>query len=62
MRRILTIAFATLMLTGCMADWKSPRTGSRWASGPDLAPTSDNGRTASANTSVSGPTGTIPNP
>jgi hypothetical protein len=62
MRRILTIAVATLMLTGCMADWKSPRTGSRWTSGPNLAPVSDYGRTGSANTSVSGPYGTIPNP
>jgi len=30
MRQLLTIALSALMLSGCMAGWKSNRTGARW--------------------------------
>jgi hypothetical protein len=34
MRLALTIALSTLMLSGCMADWPSHKTGPRWKEGP----------------------------
>jgi PBP1b-binding outer membrane lipoprotein LpoB len=34
MKHILTIALCALMLSGCMAEWKSPRTGQRWKDTP----------------------------
>jgi hypothetical protein len=37
MRRILAIALCALMLSGCIAEWKSPRTGPRWKDGPGPA-------------------------
>jgi hypothetical protein len=37
MRRILTIPLCALMLSGCMANWKSPRTGPRWKDTPGNA-------------------------
>jgi len=34
MKRILAIALSTLMLSGCIAEWKSGRTGPRWKDQP----------------------------
>jgi hypothetical protein len=34
MKRILVIALSALMLAGCVAEWKSNRTGPRWKEGP----------------------------
>jgi PBP1b-binding outer membrane lipoprotein LpoB len=61
MRRILTITICALMLSGCMAEWKSPRSGLRFTSGPqDTDVASDHRRTANAN--IASPSGQIPNP
>ena len=34
MRLILTIAISALVLSGCVANWPSNRTGPRWTGGP----------------------------
>jgi PBP1b-binding outer membrane lipoprotein LpoB len=61
MRRILTITICALMLSGCMAEWKSPRSGLRFTSGPqDTDVASDHRRTPNAN--IASPSGKIPNP
>jgi hypothetical protein len=44
MKRILTIALAALTLSGCMANWKSPRTGPRFSDGPGLGESYDSTR------------------
>jgi len=38
MKLILTVVLSTLMLNGCVANWPSHRTGSRWVGGPNLLP------------------------
>jgi hypothetical protein len=38
MKLILTIALSAFMLSGCMAEWPSHRTGPRFTSGPGLSP------------------------
>jgi hypothetical protein len=56
MRLILTIALSALVLTGCIANWPSNRTGPRWAGGPDIGPFYTGGATPSTAT----PTMTTP--
>jgi hypothetical protein len=58
MRRILTITLSALMLAGCADDWKSPRTGPRWTSGPNSGPIGDQSRTDNMNLSAT--TGQFP--
>ena len=38
MRHILTIALSIFVLSGCMAEWPSNRTGPRFNEGPNLQP------------------------
>jgi PBP1b-binding outer membrane lipoprotein LpoB len=38
MRRFLAIALSALMLSGCMAEWKSNKTGPRWKEQPAATP------------------------
>jgi Prokaryotic membrane lipoprotein lipid attachment site len=40
MRRIVTIAVSVLLLSGCIAQWPSNRTGPRFTGGPDISPIS----------------------
>jgi hypothetical protein len=51
MRLILTIAVAALMLSGCMANWQSNKTGPRWAADPYAGESGDHGQTANMNAS-----------
>lgn len=41
MRNAVAILLAALMLSGCMAEWKSPRNGQRWHEGPGTTPPPD---------------------
>jgi len=43
MRRILAIALCALMLSGCIAEWKSNQTGPRWHDGPGIQPMANSG-------------------
>lgn len=38
MRLLLTITLCALMLSGCIAEWKSNRTGPRWKDQPASQP------------------------
>jgi hypothetical protein len=52
MRRILTIVLSALLLSACMADWKSDRTGPRWSGDTNVGQSGDNGRTINMNASA----------
>ena len=54
MKHVLTIALAALLLTGCVAQWPSHRTGSRWVGGPDVHPLNASALTMPAGNSASG--------
>ncbi len=41
MRKALTLLLAALLLSGCVAEWKSNRTGPRWKEGPGTTPPQD---------------------
>jgi hypothetical protein len=55
MKRILVVALSALMLSGCIAEWKSNRTGPRWKDQPASQP-------FSANLGDSGPVSNGPPP
>ena len=50
MKQVLTIALCALMLSGCVANWSSNRTGPRWRDGP-----ADSGGTSGQDGSVMAP-------
>ena len=43
MRLAVTILLTALILSGCVANWPSNRTGPRWTSGPNMQPTGNEG-------------------
>ena len=45
MRRILTIALCALLLSGCVAQWPSNRSGARFTEGPGMQPFYQGGAT-----------------
>jgi hypothetical protein len=41
MRKMVTLFLAALLLSGCVAEWKSHKTGARWHNGPGTTPPPD---------------------
>jgi hypothetical protein len=41
MRKAITMLIAALLLSGCVAEWKSHRAGPRWHEGPGTTPPPD---------------------
>jgi hypothetical protein len=60
MRQILTIALSALLLCGCIAEWKSNRTGPRWNDGPHTTPMDQTSTPPVNPMSHSGPNGPQP--
>ena len=54
MKHVLTIALAALLLTACVAQWPSPRSGPRWVGGPDVHPLNASAPSMPAGNSASG--------
>jgi hypothetical protein len=49
MRLILTIALSALMLSGCVANWPSNKTGPRWRDGGNVGSAMDSGGGSNVN-------------
>jgi|GEM_PF-4970245 len=61
MTRLLAIALSTLLLSGCMAEWKSNKTGPRWMDQPNASQPETFGPTPTVNPeSHTGPGGPRP--
>jgi hypothetical protein len=48
MRKVVSLFLAALLLSGCIAEWKSNRSGHRWHNGPGTTPPPDVGSGSAA--------------